>query len=389
MTSVNSYFSDFLVGIRPTPAQILDYKQGHTKLRERLMADEKLRPNIVSTFLQGSYKRSTAVRPKGDSRSDVDVIVVTKLHPNEFTPQKAMDYFSDFLDEHYTGKWEQQGRSMGIKLSKVELDLVVTSAPQEAEEGILLSKKVTAFEGIGELFGSDPSFEGVSKTATDLEEERRNVQAIFKDAAWRLSPLQIPDREAGSWEDTHPLAQIDWTIQKNAATDGYYVNVVKALKWWKKVKHAEPKYPKGYPIEHLIGQCCPDGINSVAQGVTETLEEIRDRYAEEVSRGKKPEFPDHGVDQDVFARVSEEDFASFHEQASEAATVAREALEAETLRDSVEAWHELFGDKFPKPPPGDNGSGGLSKGPSGSQGTTTGGFTRRQETSRIGGGRWG
>ncbi len=99
MTFLNSYFSDFLANIRPTPAQSIDYKEGHTKLRERLMADDRLRPSIVDTVLQGSYKRSTAVRPKGETRPDVDVIVVTKLHSEEFTAQQAMDYFSDFLEK--------------------------------------------------------------------------------------------------------------------------------------------------------------------------------------------------------------------------------------------------------------------------------------------------
>ena len=62
-----------------------------------------------------------------------------------------------------------------------------------------------------------------------------------------------------------PLEQIAWTVEKNANTNDHYVNVVKAAKWWRAYK-CDGKYPKGYPLEHLIGQNCPDNIGSVAEG---------------------------------------------------------------------------------------------------------------------------
>ena len=74
-----SYFTDFLSAIRPTDSQKEDYQKGHKTLRERLNNDEKLSPILVSDFLQGSYRRATAIRPVGDKRPDVDVIVVTNL----------------------------------------------------------------------------------------------------------------------------------------------------------------------------------------------------------------------------------------------------------------------------------------------------------------------
>jgi tRNA nucleotidyltransferase (CCA-adding enzyme) len=141
-------FADFLQDIRPTKPMRDNLKAGHQILRERLNADEVLKKCLVSDFLQGSYKRSTAIRPKGDRRSDVDIIVVTKLAEAEYTPEKAMDVFEPFLDKHYKGKWRQQGRSFGIELSYVELDLVLTSAPSEAEAGILRSEALSADDGL-------------------------------------------------------------------------------------------------------------------------------------------------------------------------------------------------------------------------------------------------
>jgi tRNA nucleotidyltransferase (CCA-adding enzyme) len=82
-----SDFNAFLQEIRPTKAMRDQLINGHKTLRERLNADADLRPIVISDFLQGSYRRYTAVRPKGDKRSDVDIIIVTKIEENEYSPK--------------------------------------------------------------------------------------------------------------------------------------------------------------------------------------------------------------------------------------------------------------------------------------------------------------
>ncbi|MGE1610888.1 SMODS domain-containing nucleotidyltransferase [Pseudomonas monteilii] len=90
-------FTEFLAGIRPTIRQQEDWKIGSKTLRNRLEADEKLKDIVVATFLQGSVRRSTAVRPLGEKRPDVDVVVVTNLDYNRLTPKEAMDLFESPL----------------------------------------------------------------------------------------------------------------------------------------------------------------------------------------------------------------------------------------------------------------------------------------------------
>ena len=48
-----------------------------------------------------------------------------------------MDLFVPFLEKHYKDKYRIQGRSIGISLSYVDLDIVPTSAPGESETGVL------------------------------------------------------------------------------------------------------------------------------------------------------------------------------------------------------------------------------------------------------------
>lgn len=326
MKELPTFFEEFLRGIRPTAAQRANYRDGHRRLRKRLLAYAPLADVVVTTFLQGSYRRATACRPTGDKRPDVDVIVVTDIS-SDVLPRDAMDQFIPFLDEYYAGKWSPNDRSFHITLDRVELDLVITSRVDQVARAMLLMDVLDSDDDVA----SDARWDSLFDAA---------------DQEWREHPLWIPDRELEEWQTTHPLAQIHWTWEMNRACDGHYVNVVKSLKWWRG-RNPDPKYPRSYPFEHLVGQCCPRGITSVAVGVTETLEAIRDRYAAHARRKETPYLRDHGVDQDVLRRVTGEDFAAFHRLVSAAADVARAALDETSKRRATEKWRELLGDEFP------------------------------------------
>ena len=269
-----SYFIDFLSAIRPTDSQKEDYQRGHKALRERLNSDEKLSPILVSDFLQGSYRRATAIRPFGEKRPDVDVIVVTNLSANE-NPADAMARFVPFLDKHYPEKYRFQDRSIGIELSYVDLDFVITSAPSEVDIEVVKSAAVRSFDT-----PEDVSDWRLVKSWIPIEDrqgtlaQRIALSEAAKQAEWKASPLLIPDREKKIWEETHPLRQIQWTWEKNNNCNGHYVNVVKAVKWSHRFMRQDAKYPKGYPLEHIVGVCCPDSATSVAQGITLTFANI-------------------------------------------------------------------------------------------------------------------
>lgn len=348
MQEMNSSFRTFLTEIRPTANQLEDMRTGYKTLKSRLLDDETLSNIIVSTFLQGSFRRATAVRPKGDKRADVDLVVVTKLKREEYTPHEAMALFEPFLNKHYEGKWEPQGRSFGIGLSYVDLDLVITSAPSEAETLALKSASVTSLDTPEDLddWRLVPSY--VTFAERGMPGLGARLELARKEAEWKLSPLHIPDRDANEWDDTHPLAQIKWTWEKNKACNTHYINVVKAIKWIRRIGPDAPKYPKGYPLEHLIGQCCPDGITSVAEGVTKSLEAIKNNYGGYATLKMVPTMPDHGVPaHNVLHRLSGEDFAAFYDLMSDAAAIARKALDAESEKDASEQWRKILGDKFP------------------------------------------
>lgn len=348
---LESDFAKFLGEIRPTKSQQENLQTGHKTLRARLAAHDALKSVFVSDFLQGSYRRVTAVRPKNDRRSDVDIIVVTKLSEAEYGPADAMDLFKPFLEEHYKGKWRQQGRSFGIELTYVELDLVVTSAPAEAEDGILKSESVTSDDDLEEARDWKLHKSWLALSSRGRLDARKLLVEAKEQEEWKAAPLRIPDRDANTWESTHPLEQIRWTRDKNFKTGRHFVNVVKAIKWWRLENHEEPIHPKGFPLERLIGECCPDGIQTVAEGLTKTLEAVISKYAVVVLAGGKPVLPDYGVpEHDVFKRVSPEDFKKFYEHVKAGAALARRALDSVDRVESGHLWRELLGSKFPEPP---------------------------------------
>ena len=333
---LTSHFNDLLAEIRPSAELLEQCVKAHTELRETLMNDTELKEIVVGAFLQGSYRRSTLTRPKKGSKLDVDIVLVTNLNPSHWTPAQVQERFCKVLDKYprYRGNYKRQGRSIGLSHGAVNLDLVVTAAPSEAVKVLLRSGD----------FGSAYSLEANPTWSLNRALSSGRQQ-------WQNEPLLIPDRDANRWEETDPLAQIEWTHRKNARTNGHFVNVVKAVKWWwAQVSPSGHGIPKGYLIERLVGLHCPDGIDSVAQGFTETLEAIRDTYAAAVAQGTTPFIQDVGIPaNNVFKRVSSEQFRILHGAVNQCATHARTAYNDTQPDSSAAGWAAIFGSLFPGP----------------------------------------
>src|SRR5579859_2240800 len=110
----------------------------------------------------------------------------------------------------------------------------MTSAPSEEQAGLLASEAVTSDVTPEDDVAKDWRL-NKAWVAPDHRSAWNASYRLLEAAAepqWKTEPLYIPSRDLGSWEATDPLAQFRWTWDKNRATSGHYVNVVKALKWW-------------------------------------------------------------------------------------------------------------------------------------------------------------
>ncbi|MDP2342279.1 MAG: nucleotidyltransferase [Deltaproteobacteria bacterium] len=352
MTAVPIYFDEFLTNIRPQPAQRTHYAKAHQLLRQRLQGDQALKAEIVTTFLQGSYRRATLLRPAAGKQADVDVVVLTRFDHNNSTPEAVLNQFEVFARRAYEatgeGTVKRQGRSVGIVLPEVALDIVPTAAASEAQ-----------------TIAVDPFVKSDSALDEDGTEPLRKSAA---DEAWRKEPLRIPDRDAKVWEYTNPLQQIAWTTGKNAESNGLFINVVKIFKHWRRHALTALDRPKGFPLERVVGDCFVTST-SVADGITNVFAQFIARYEANVKRGGVPRLTDYGVpSRDVMARVDPRDFAKLYAAVAGAEEDARVALACGNTNESIDRWRALFGDDFPPPNTDDGGRGG--------------GFTPRSNPSR-------
>ena len=275
MTAVPSYFNDFLSATRLSAALRATCSAKHLELRQLLRDDPALAAIIIDAFLQGSYRRDTIVRPLDptdpNAHVDVDLVVVTTLDPEEYSPDNVVARFTPFLERNFPNHWRPNDRSIQLTYdgTPVTLDLVVTAAPSE----VVREAVIKAAEIAGRRVNGLPT---LSNRALPLESDILSLrQSVAKSAqlaegdAWKEDYLLIPDRELRRWEPTHPIEQIAWTQRKNATTSGHYINVVKAVKWWR-LRNNVPKHPKGYPLEHCVGTVCPDEADLV-KDVVEVL----------------------------------------------------------------------------------------------------------------------
>lgn len=313
MLELPTYFNEFLTNINPSSSYREDMRTGHLTLRKRLKEDEDFKKYHVNTFLQGSYARDTAIHPG----KDVDVVVVTTINPDTTSVQTVYDFMKPILDRYYKGKWKLQGRSFGISLSYVDLDLVIATSRHLGDtELVTLSKSLVLNEA---------------------------------EIDWREHPLLIPDRDRGLWVETHPKAQMQATSDLNKKANGYFVPLVKIFKWWRKEAFTTPERPKGYILERIVAENIDVTCSSYPEHVQKLFSNIIKNYYTNYTYGTVPFLPDPGNPKhNVAGRVDPKDFRDFYKFVMDALPTINNACAATDAVKATEYWQQLFGSKFPK-----------------------------------------
>jgi hypothetical protein len=300
--SIQTQFEKFLHDIEPSETTKANASAAHTTLRRFLREHATFKHVHVDTFLSGSYKRNTAIRPRlidgKDTRPDIDIIVVTN-HVLTHKPQGVLSLLHRTLDEGYAIEEPLNTRSVGVSTASVKMDVVPIIAP-------------------GGMDGT----------------------------------LYIPDRNLGQWLATNPPQHTAWTTEVNQASGGRFKPLVKLMKWWRRENPTGSKRPKGFVIECIIAECMDRNETRYAELFIGTLEMILSRYALSMAQGRVPEIDDPGVSgNSVTTSVSFAEFKAFYAQVSVHAQLGRSALTEQT-RDSNKAlalWRRIFGPRFPEP----------------------------------------
>ncbi|MBX9747353.1 MAG: hypothetical protein K2X34_10660 [Hyphomonadaceae bacterium] len=282
-------FRAYLSSIEPDDDAVKNAKCAHEKVRDQLRSDEETKDAHKKTFLSGSYARSTAIH----AINDVDVICVLDIDTSITEPEVVLAWIEGVLGKYYD-ETRPQGRSIGAAAEKgVWLD-IVPGAPISDDDG----------------------------------------------------PLWIPDRDAKQWVRSHPKGQITAAINKNDATDGFYVQTVKLMKAWRDRLPTEKSKPKSYILETLVHQSIGKP-SSHARAIVSVLEGIQANYGFYRGTGSVPHITDPGeATVNVAKRWSSDEFDAFLDQVKPAAQTARSALDSGDEAESRKLWRKLFGATF-------------------------------------------
>lgn len=282
-------FKALASAIEPSARHVSAAKAAHEKVREQLRTDSESKDAHIDTFLSGSYARSTAI----NDINDVDVICLIDINHSITAPEVVLAWLEAVLGQYYK-EAKRQGRSVGIKAPNGVLLDIVPGSPASSEDG----------------------------------------------------PLFIPDREAHEWVSSHPKGQIAAAVSQNKVTNGYFVQVVKLLKYWRDRLPTVASQPKSYILESLIHRAI-GYPSSHAKAVVNVLEGIDRTYGAFRNTNNVPFVPDPGYPSvNVAKRWSSSEFDAFMVQVQAAAVIARGALSNSDETQSRKLWQRLFGPRF-------------------------------------------
>jgi len=290
-------FIDFLTEIEPKQSTVDSCSSAHTTLRDKLKNHESFKSVHSDTFLSGSYKRDTAIRPKTVdgkvSRPDVDIIVVT-LHTRNDEPSAVIDQLYDALVDCGYQNLRKNRRSVSVLNATVDMD-VVPIIPSEGG-----------------------------------------------DHYW------IPDKEEGTWIRTNPPGHTDWATQVNKEAGCRFKPLVKMLKWWKRENLPDLRRPKGFILEALVAARMSYTETGYEALLEELFTSVKNSYSLHAALGVVPHLEDPAVPgNNVFSAVKIEEFREFYNLLCAHVDLIAEAR-AETDADKQLAkWREVFGRCFP------------------------------------------
>ena len=288
-------FTEFLSDIEPSPTTKSNASSAHTELRDFLKDDEDFKEYHTNTFLSGSYKRNTAIRPRSKDgeteRPDVDIIVET-THTLDDSPKEVVDLLYKTLKKEYSDI-RRQARSVGIESSKADMDVV----------------------------------------------------PIIPDGTMYL----IPDRRQECWLSTNPPGHTTWTTETNETAGGRFKPLVKLMKWWRRENPTISKKPKGFVIECITAECMNYEETYYGELFVKTLEEIVEKYKTNYLLDTVPNIPDPGVPGNfVTDGITTDAFTGFYNKANSHAELGRKALNETDPEEATKLWKKIFGDRFPK-----------------------------------------
>lgn len=286
--SVSDDFAKFLSDIEPSSSTVREISTAQKSLRDHLSSHEEYSDRYQSSYLSGSYAKHTAIRPaKDDGNRDVDIVVETD-HSTDDRPADVLEELRSALaDASKYSTARVQTHSVGIQLSKLDIDVVPLAKEDESR--------------------------------------------------------YIGDAETGEWSQTNPKGHKEWSTEVNEEHDGKYKPVVKILKWWRREHCPEgSRWPKGITLEKMVADSFPDETGPYGDLVASVFRSMHDRCSDDIASGVVPFVDDPSLPgNDLAASYSIQDFREFDDELVSAIALLDES------GSTNEVWRKILGERFP------------------------------------------
>ena len=265
----------------------------------RKYLDEKF--EIESSFLTGSYARSTKTKPL----KDVDIFFVLDEAESQYRDEHPdvilTEFYKSLADKYGSNAVMKQGRSVGVDFG------VVVDADDKTDYRVVSIDAVPAFAN-----GDD---------------------------------YIIPNNISGVWMPTNPKIHADKAVEAHKAYGGEWKGLVRMVKYWNQNdRHGEKPIKPSFLIEVMAMECLYGGWSGdFDREIQAFFATLKDRIHED--------WPDPaGLGSPVSDRMDE----SMVKRAQSILAVAnRDIATAIDLSrkgrngDALKAWRDFFGPRFP------------------------------------------
>lgn len=300
----NARFTEFIQDITPSGTTVSNCQSAHTNVRKALLNDEKFKDQVKRVFLGGSYKRSTAIRPKikngSTERPDVDLYVVVDGGPWESDPAALMDDLYAALnrarDDLGITAIKRNRCSIALSMNKADLDVSIL-----------------------------------------LERQDDNL-------------YRIGNRNTGEWYKTDPEEHTNWSAKQNERCSGRFNPMARMVKWARRQNKTVSRHPKSFALEAFIAPHIDETEAHYGQLFHDWCQSFLDAYAVNRLLDSCPVLEDPAVPGgDILAGVTNDEFCAYYDKIGKHRDDAARAL-AEVDQDrATDYWRRIFGERFPKP----------------------------------------
>ncbi len=156
--------------------------------------------------------------------------------------------------------------------------------------------------------------------------------------------------EDDEWEDSDPETLYNWFLDKYPEEGGGKVRrLIRYLKMWSALHIAEPKRPSSTMLSVLVAEAFPILNDEETDGDENALRNVIEEILERLSADRMVRNPVN-YSEDL-NRLSDEDFDSFYEKLEELLANADKALASANEFEASSHWTEAFHHFFPIPDP--------------------------------------